>query len=92
MRSFLSCVDTELEAAPLSIDTLRRGREDLAKPIRCEGEMRLVRNRGQAFAAPPGKIGHDDVLSQMELRPNEDTPPAGTTETVVEQGRETLLL
>jgi hypothetical protein len=80
VRDGLTCVDGEL---PLAIVTRGAGRDDFADPIRREGEVRRLGNGRQALAAPAGEVGHENIVSEVQLGLVEDPPAPWTTAAAV---------
>src|SRR5882724_1532059 len=74
MRDALASVDAHLAAA---VDRARARRHDFAHPVGWLSESDDVRENGHAVAAPPGEVGYDHVLAEVQLRLEEQPPAAG---------------
>ncbi len=68
-----------------SIDARRAGRGDLARPVGRQCKIRHVGYQsGHALPAPPGEIGDQDILPEVQLRLKYDDPSAGAAATTLE--------
>src|SRR5260221_14504200 len=75
MRDARGGTDPKLPAA---VDALGGRREDFANPVGGKGEEGRVRYRRHALTSPTAQIGHEDVLAEMTLGLEEDSPASGT--------------
>ncbi len=60
------------------VEPARRGRDHLAHEVGRQREPRHVGNDRHALGAPSSHVGHEHVLSEVELRFHEKPPSAGS--------------
>ena len=85
MPDVLASVD---RALALQVEPSRRRGENLAHPVRRQGDVGRVGILGHPLPAPPRQVGNQDVLSEMQLGLVDDPPSAGAAATPVEGSRE----
>ena len=78
----LARVDRELLRA---IELRGRGRQNLADPVRRQGEVGTLRVRGHARAPPAGPVRHEHIVGEVEFRLQEDPPSARAAAAFVER-------
>src|SRR6185503_6233095 len=60
-----------------AVQATARRRDDFADPIRRNGEVGFRWQARHALAPPPGDVGDEDVIPEMQLGFIEDPPPTG---------------
>src|SRR5450756_2369124 len=70
------CVDPHL---PHAVEASCSRREDLADPIRRQGEVGDAQHLGHPALAPAGEVGDEDVAPEMKFRLKDDPPAPGAT-------------
>jgi hypothetical protein len=66
------------------VDSLGRRRQLFARPVRRQRHERGIGNCGEALPPPPGEIGHDNVITQVDFGLVENPPPARSSATLAE--------
>ncbi len=69
------------------VDPARAGAQHLADPVRHQLEPGRVRQRRHPLQAPAAEIGHQHVVTQMQLRLDEDPPAARPASAAAERSR-----